>query len=495
MLEVNEYGLYRSGGRLVRVYLQLLPASDAGMRGSNKGYTATPIKCAIVTYCKGLNHGRGRQVRTLARKVDTLIATEHPVGGTRNNDVFRAGEEAAENAVAGEAGALMENPLHLLIKSGLNSPGLPPKSLTANEVGLLSFAHTAYAIKRLKKVKYGTHYNTTKWKTCLPCPANSSQGFRGGELGKGRISKRKNGRSGRGVVISFHILIHAGEDSQSITSLQVRVELPSHWGNSKHVRPEDTEHGGDCPEVLLVGVCQTPFALLTATQASRGQQLLTMPATDDTQTFAWLLPPRGCTNQVSRREDAQRTAVTERLACSPPTEANRVRFPDRATPVFSHVGIMPNDTAGRRVFSGISRFPRSFNLALLHTSITLIVSHDITLLVGIGTFWEFNYLYAKLHKPLYDQTLAVAPVIPHICQYGIRFLFPCKSAIDAESSIVCLTNSGPIEKVTSVYTVFAESLIGTRGRRKTALQFSDLRVEAMRELMRMARPPLALPRF
>ncbi|KAJ8885964.1 hypothetical protein PR048_012170 [Dryococelus australis] len=75
----------------------------------------------------------------------------------------------------------------------------------------------------------------------------------------------------------------------------------------------------------------------------------------------------------------------------------------------------------------------------------------------IGTLREFNDLYPRLHNPLYSQTsgvcsLAVAPVLPHISQYGIRFLFPCKSAIGTESSRVCIINSHPIAKVTSVYT-------------------------------------------
>ncbi|KAJ8867326.1 hypothetical protein PR048_031127 [Dryococelus australis] len=42
--------------------------------------------------------------------------------------------------------------------------------------------------------------------------------------------------------------------------------------------------------------------------------------------------------------------VAERLARSPPTKANRVTG-------FSQVGIVPDDAVGRRVFSGISRFP------------------------------------------------------------------------------------------------------------------------------------------
>ncbi|KAJ8873971.1 hypothetical protein PR048_024811 [Dryococelus australis] len=52
------------------------------------------------------------------------------------------------------------------------------------------------------------------------------------------------------------------------------------------------------------------------------------------------------------------------LDYSPPTLANRVRL---VTPVFSHVGIVPDDAAGRRVFSGIFLPPGPSILALLHT--------------------------------------------------------------------------------------------------------------------------------
>ncbi|KAJ8897263.1 hypothetical protein PR048_002609 [Dryococelus australis] len=66
-----------------------------------------------------------------------------------------------------------------------------------------------------------------------------------------------------------------------------------------------------------------------------------------------------------------------RLARSPPTKANRVQSPAWVTG-FSHVGIVPEDAVGRWVFSGISRFPRPFIPALLHTLlITLIGSRDL----------------------------------------------------------------------------------------------------------------------
>ncbi|KAJ8888893.1 hypothetical protein PR048_008387 [Dryococelus australis] len=53
--------------------------------------------------------------------------------------------------------------------------------------------------KRVNKVKYGTHHNTTKWKTYPRCPTNSSQLVRGaGTLAdRGRVSKRKDGGSVR----------------------------------------------------------------------------------------------------------------------------------------------------------------------------------------------------------------------------------------------------------------------------------------------------------
>ncbi|KAJ8881458.1 hypothetical protein PR048_017939 [Dryococelus australis] len=42
-------------------------------------------------------------------------------------------------------------------------------------------------------------------------------------------------------------------------------------------------------------------------------------------------------------------------------------IPGRVTPAFSHVGIVPDDAAGRWVFWGISRFPCPFIPALFHT--------------------------------------------------------------------------------------------------------------------------------
>ncbi|KAJ8877944.1 hypothetical protein PR048_022404, partial [Dryococelus australis] len=61
----------------------------------------------------------------------------------------------------------------------------------------------------------------------------------------------------------------------------------------------------------------------------------------------------------SERAEADWAAVSERLACSPPTKAIRVQSPAG----FSEV---PDDDVDRRFFSGIYRFPSPFVPALLH---------------------------------------------------------------------------------------------------------------------------------
>ncbi|KAJ8871148.1 hypothetical protein PR048_027453 [Dryococelus australis] len=52
---------------------------------------------------------------------------------------------------------------------------------------------------------------------------------------------------------------------------------------------------------------------------------------------------------------------------SPSTEGTGFGFPDEVAPRFSHVGNVPGDDAVRRVFSGISRFPRPYIPALRRT--------------------------------------------------------------------------------------------------------------------------------
>ncbi|KAJ8874887.1 hypothetical protein PR048_022777 [Dryococelus australis] len=77
---------------------------------------------------------------------------------------------------------------------------------------------------------------------------------------------------------------------------------------------------------------------------------------------------------------ASRTRRSSQLTINPLTRsANRVRFPAGSPTGFSHVGIVPDDAAARRVFSGISRSPLPFNSAAAPYSplFTLIGSRDL----------------------------------------------------------------------------------------------------------------------
>ncbi|KAJ8880030.1 hypothetical protein PR048_020652 [Dryococelus australis] len=71
------------------------------------------------------------------------------------------------------------------------------------------------------------------------------------------------------------------------------------------------------------------------------------------------------------REAVHEAAVAERLDCSPPIKANWVQSTTRVTPGFSKVGIVPDNVAGRWVFSGVSSFPHPCIPALLHAHIPL----------------------------------------------------------------------------------------------------------------------------
>ncbi|KAJ8892540.1 hypothetical protein PR048_005121 [Dryococelus australis] len=93
-------------------------------------------------------------------------------------------------------------------------------------------------------------------------------------------------------------------------------------------------------------VDQRPVTVLTSRQPSQHANF---------RSTQWQRPVR---RQALSQSLAQtgaptsKTTVAERLGCSPPTNANRVQS--------QAVGIVPDDAAGRRVFSVISRFPPPF---------------------------------------------------------------------------------------------------------------------------------------
>ncbi|KAJ8866105.1 hypothetical protein PR048_033629 [Dryococelus australis] len=81
-----------------------------------------------------------------------------------------------------------------------------------------------------------------------------------------------------------------------------------------------------------------------------------------------------CTRQLPH--DAQ---VAGWLARSPPTMSKPGSIPDRVIPEFSHVGIVPDDAAARRVFLGCLPFisALSFQRCAILTSITHVGSQDL----------------------------------------------------------------------------------------------------------------------
>ncbi|KAJ8877920.1 hypothetical protein PR048_022379 [Dryococelus australis] len=82
-------------------------------------------------------------------------------------------------------------------------------------------------------------------------------------------------------------------------------------------------------------------------------------------------------------------AVAERLDCSPPTKKNRIESLT-VHAGCSQVGIVPDDAAGRRVFSRVSRFPLSRIPALLRSLLILPSSALKTSLLRAAQISQLN---------------------------------------------------------------------------------------------------------
>ncbi|KAJ8871607.1 hypothetical protein PR048_027934 [Dryococelus australis] len=111
------------------------------------------------------------------------------------------------------------------------------------------------------------------------------------------------------------------------------------------------------------------------------------------------------------------------LNALPPNQSEQGSIPGRVAPGFSHVGIVPDDAAGRWVFSGISRFPPS-----LHSSAA--PSHPINSVIP-----ETADIAGKFSDS-FGSKLAVTV-------FGS--CFPRKFVIDRKRSGACLTNRASIE--------------------------------------------------
>ncbi|KAJ8882769.1 hypothetical protein PR048_014582 [Dryococelus australis] len=131
-------------------------------------------------------------------------------------------------------------------------------------------------------------------------------------------------------------------------------------------------------------------------------------------------------------------AVAERLACSPFTHANWAgSLPDFR---MWEMGIVPDDAAGRCVFSGISRFFHACIPALLYTSLR---PRRLSRKILFGS--SFDLCYTIRYAPLTLQQHHVeraAWYLKHLSCPGHRLFFSslhCKQKLEGEQAEVNLT--------------------------------------------------------
>ncbi|KAJ8866539.1 hypothetical protein PR048_032398 [Dryococelus australis] len=104
-------------------------------------------------------------------------------------------------------------------------------------------------------------------------------------------------------------------------------------------------------------------------------------------------------------------AFTARL---PPLRNRLNPRPDHSG--LSHVETMPDDATGRRIFSGISRFPHPFILALLHARLispssalksSFLTATQISQLNSISDPPYYRAIYQKYHRPTRDRRICI----------------------------------------------------------------------------------------
>ncbi|KAJ8886208.1 hypothetical protein PR048_012417 [Dryococelus australis] len=98
-------------------------------------------------------------------------------------------------------------------------------------------------------------------------------------------------------------------------------------------------------------------------------------------------------------------------------------IPSRVTPVFSQVVIVPDDAAGRQVFSGISRFSRPCIPALLHSHLISPASALKTSLIRAAQSWPINRTRSKIAQhcaTAVSVDVVTAEVIAKVVEEGVR---------------------------------------------------------------------------
>ncbi|KAJ8893481.1 hypothetical protein PR048_006079 [Dryococelus australis] len=166
-----------------------------------------------------------------------------------------------------------------------------------------------------------------------------------------------------------------------------------------------------CP---LFAVLQPPVVRhYYANAVNPGGQSRAGHSFDDPHNALLVSPPAEPSGQLSGRLTRDRftslyfdvDTLTPKRA-PPPIKANRVPFP-KGSPWFSHVGIVPDYTSGRQVFSGISHFP-----PYLHSGATPYSPRYS--LIGFQ-----NPDVKTRPKPLYfTSVVALSPVIRGILGFG-----------------------------------------------------------------------------
>ncbi|KAJ8895390.1 hypothetical protein PR048_000722 [Dryococelus australis] len=121
--------------------------------------------------------------------------------------------------------------------------------------------------------------------------------------------------------------------------------------------------------------------------------------------FSWRWPDEKDAPSVS-------LAYMGRLARLPPRRSGFNPQPGHSG--FSHVGIVPDDAVGRRVFSGISRFPAlSFQRCSILTSIALIGSQDLDVKSRRNSFTSvYRVNVSTPRKPPPSPSKAVSATLP-----------------------------------------------------------------------------------
>ncbi|KAJ8871495.1 hypothetical protein PR048_027817 [Dryococelus australis] len=150
--------------------------------------------------------------------------------------------------------------------------------------------------------------------------------------------------------------------------------------------------------------------------------------------------------------------VMEWTGYSPPTGANRVRFPAGLATGFPHVGTVPEDAAGWRVFSGVSRFPSPFILAPLHTHL----NHPHRLSRRDMTWW-FSWRGRTQFSDWLHEALGTGPTSDwflHVA-YCKRFPISAEFQVDehyGEGELRALNINASIEELNAseIFSTFSE---------------------------------------